>query len=196
MGYALGIDVGTTFSAAAIWRDERVEVVAFETHRLTVPTVLYAEGDEVLFGTSAVTRGNSNPAGVAREFKRRLGDSVPLVLSGAPYAADHLVAMFSRRIVETVTDQLGGPPERVVVTHPANWTRFQLNLLSQALQHVGLSDVEFVSEPEAPRVTSQLQPTSPTASSFSSTTSVVGRSTSRCCVETATPSPMWGKRPA
>ena len=43
MGFALGIDVGTTFTAAAVWRDERVEVVGLEAHRVTVPTVIYTE---------------------------------------------------------------------------------------------------------------------------------------------------------
>ena len=36
MGYSLGIDVGTTFTAAAVWRDERVEVVALEAHRVAL----------------------------------------------------------------------------------------------------------------------------------------------------------------
>jgi actin-like ATPase involved in cell morphogenesis len=149
VGYSLGIDVGTTFTAAAMWRDGRVEVVALETHRVTVPTVVYAAGDEVAFGDAAVGRMTANPAGGAREFKRRLGDSVPLMLSGAPYSADRLVAMFAAWVVRSVTEQFGERPERIVLTHPANWTEFQLHLFRSAVQQAGLDGVEMVSEPQA-----------------------------------------------
>src|SRR4051812_31602802 len=104
MGYALGIDVGTTFSAAAVWRDGRVEVVSFESNSLTVPTVIFSDADGVRFGTVAVMRGASRSEGLAREFKRRLGDSVPIMLSGAPFSADRLVAMFARWMVDRVSD--------------------------------------------------------------------------------------------
>lgn len=149
MPYALGIDVGTTSTAAAIWDGDRVEVAAFEAHRVAVPTVVFADGDHVLFGTAAASRGNAHPTGVAREFKRRFGDSVPLVVSGATYSADHLLALFVRWVVDAVTEQRAGPPARIVVTHPANWTAFQLNLLAQALREVGLLGVALCSEPEA-----------------------------------------------
>jgi actin-like ATPase involved in cell morphogenesis len=149
MGYSLGIDVGTTFTAAAIWRDERVEVVSLESHRVAIPSVIFAAGDEIVFGTTAVSRGSTDPTGAAREFKRRLGDAVPLVLSGAPYSADRLVALFADWVVRSVSEQFGEPPERVVVTHPANWTEFQLHLLTNALNQVGLGDAAHLTEPQA-----------------------------------------------
>jgi actin-like ATPase involved in cell morphogenesis len=149
MPYALGIDVGTTFTAAAAWRENRVEVIALETHRVTVPTVVFAERDELAFGATAVARGAAQPAGIGREFKRRLGDPVPVMLSGAPYSADRLVALFARWVVDTVTEQLGEPPSAVVVTHPANWTDFQLHLLRNSLDQVGLGDSGLLSEPQA-----------------------------------------------
>ena len=149
MAFSLGVDVGTTFTAAAAWRDERVEVVALDVHRVTVPTVVLAEGDELRFGTSAAARSATNPEAVAREFKRRLGDSVPLFLAGAPYSADRLVALFAAWVVDSVSTQLGERPERVTVTHPANWTEFQRNLLSTSLGQVGLGDFDMLSEPQA-----------------------------------------------
>jgi Tol biopolymer transport system component/actin-like ATPase involved in cell morphogenesis len=149
MAISLGIDVGTTFTAAAVWRDERVEVVSLDVHRVTVPTVVFAEGDELRFGTAAAGRAATNPEAVAREFKRRMGDSVPLILAGAPYSADRLVAMFAKWVVDTVSTQFGERPERVTVTHPANWTEFQRNLLSTSLDQVGIGDVDMLSEPQA-----------------------------------------------
>src|SRR6478735_9147551 len=149
MPYALGIDVGTTFTAAAVWRDERVEVVALEAHRVAVPTVIFAPGDEMSFGDSAVNRAASAPDSVAREFKRRLGDPVPVFISGAPYSADRLVALFARWVTDVVSAQLGERPERIAVTHPANWTEFQQHLLSTALVQAGLERVQLLTEPQA-----------------------------------------------
>lgn len=149
MGISIGVDVGTTFTAAAVWRDERVEVVALEAHRVTVPTVIFADGDELRFGTSAAAAAASNPNAVAREFKRRMGDSVPVFLAGAPYSADRLVALFAGWVVDSVASQFGERPERVTVTHPANWTDFQRNLLSTSLGQAGIGEFDLLSEPQA-----------------------------------------------
>ena len=67
-----------------------------------VPTVVFAKGDELAFGDAALLRGQAEPAGLAREFERRFGDAVPLVLSGAPYPAARLVALCIQWVVETV----------------------------------------------------------------------------------------------
>ena len=149
MPYALGIDVGTTFTAAAVWRDERVEVVALEAHRVTVPTVIAVEGDELRYGSGAISRGIANPDAAAREFKRRLGDSVPIFLAGAPYSADRLVALFARWVYDTVVAQTGETPSSVAVTHPANWTEFQRHLLSTALEQAGVPSAALIPEPQA-----------------------------------------------
>ena len=63
MAYSLGVDVGTTFTAAAIVARWRVEVVALGAHRVTVPTVVFADGDDVVFGSAALLRAAPQPAG-------------------------------------------------------------------------------------------------------------------------------------
>ena len=66
MGYGLGIDVGTTFSAAAINRDGIVEILSLATYQVAVPSVIFAEGAVMLFGDSAERRGAVQPDGLAR----------------------------------------------------------------------------------------------------------------------------------
>ena len=107
MAYDLGIDVGTTFTAAAISRDGVVEVVPLTTYSVAVPSVIFAAGDELLFGGAAERRGAAQPQGLAREFKRRVGDPVPLMLSGSPYHADRLTALMAQ-----VGDGHGGRADR------------------------------------------------------------------------------------
>jgi actin-like ATPase involved in cell morphogenesis/streptogramin lyase len=149
MGYSLGVDVGTTFTAAAVAHEGHIEMVSLGTHQLTAPTVVFAAGDEVVFGNAALLRGRAHPAGLAREFKRRVGDPVPLVLSGTPYSAARLVALYAQWVVETVTTQRGEEPQALVMTYPANWTEYQLHLLRQSFDEVGLGETTFLTEPEA-----------------------------------------------
>ncbi len=150
MGYWVGLDVGTTFSAAAVASGDRIEVVGLGRHAAAVPSVLFLREDGTfLVGDAAVRRGLSDPGRVARHFKRRFGDSTPLLLGGSPFSADALVAQMVRFLVGEVTVQEGSPPDGVAVTHPANWGPFKTDLLAQAIRSAGIEHAMLLSEPEA-----------------------------------------------
>ena len=149
MSYGLGIDIGTTFSAAAVQRDGRVDVMALETQRFTVPTVVASDGERLVFGSAAIARTVATPDAAAREFKRRLGDPEPIMVGGRPHLAEELVAAFARWVRDNVAAQCGGPPDQLAVTHPANWTAFQRQLLKGALGEADLGQVVMITEPEA-----------------------------------------------
>ncbi|NMH95695.1 Hsp70 family protein, partial [Pseudonocardia bannensis] len=84
MSYQLGIDLGTTYTAAAVCRssDQRwiePEVVNLGTRTATVPSVLFiAEDGSVVVGEAAERRALTDPDRVVREFKRRVGDPTPV----------------------------------------------------------------------------------------------------------------------
>ena len=62
MGYQLGIDLGTTYTAAAVARDARVEMVTLGNRAPSVPTVIYLrQDDSVLTGDAANRRALSEP---------------------------------------------------------------------------------------------------------------------------------------
>jgi molecular chaperone DnaK (HSP70) len=93
MGYGLGVDLGTTHTAAAVDVDGHVEAVRLGSHRPEIPSLVYLRADgEVLVGEAAQRRGEGDPTRLAREFKRRLGDPVPIMLGGAPFSAHALTA--------------------------------------------------------------------------------------------------------
>lgn len=153
MGYTLGIDLGTTFTAAALVRDGRAEVVALGNHAATIPSMVFLRDDEnVLIGDAAERRGMQEPARLAREFKRRLGDSVPILLERTPFSAERLMAVMLRQIVDDVSARQGGAPDRVAVSHPANWGPFKIDLLRQAVELAGLGAATFITEPVAAAV--------------------------------------------
>jgi molecular chaperone DnaK len=150
VAYFLGIDIGTTYTAAAVWRDGRNDVANLGNRAQSIPSVVLLRDDgTVLVGEAAERRAATEPQRVAREFKRRLGDPTPIIVGGTPYSADALIARVLRWVVDKVTEAEGGPPARVAVSHPANWGSYKLDLLRQAIRIADLDDVVTLSEPEA-----------------------------------------------
>jgi hypothetical protein len=121
---------------------------------MQVPSVVFVRLDgEIVVGEAAEQQGAAEPSRVVREFKRRIGDSVPLVVGGAPFSAQALTARLLAWVVGIATERQGGPPEHVCVTHPANWGPFKRDLLGQAVEMAGLRNVETCTEPEAAAIT-------------------------------------------
>ena len=151
MTYALGIDLGTTFTAAASWRHGRVEVASLGSRTAAVPSVvLVREDGTVLVGEAASRRGLTEPHRVAREFKRRFGDTIPILLGGSPHSAEALTAKLLRAVVDEVGQREGGPPERICLSHPANWGPYKRDLLARTVRLAGLDQpVTYTTEPEA-----------------------------------------------
>nr|MDT0663167.1 Hsp70 family protein [Micromonospora sp. DSM 115978] len=152
--YALGIDLGTTYTAAAVWRAGRAEIAALGSHSAAIPSVVLLRADETfLTGESASRRGLSEPNRVAREFKRRLGDSTPILLGGVPYSAEALMARMLRTAIDEVASREGGEPAAICVSRPANWGPYKMDLMHQAVRLAGVEQpVHFTTEPEAAAV--------------------------------------------
>ena len=153
MGYVLGIDLGTTFSAAATARDGVVEMFTLGNRTAAIPSLVFLLEDEsLLVGEAAERRGFDDPARLAREFKRRVGDETPIMLARTAYSAERLMATVLRRIVDEVTKQEGGPPDHVAIAHPANWGSYKIDLIRQAADLAGLRNATLVTEPFAAAV--------------------------------------------
>ncbi len=152
--YALGIDLGTTFTAAATWRNGHAETQSLGSRAAAIPSVVLLRDDETfLTGEGANRRGLSEPHRVAREFKRRLGDTTPILLGGVPYSAEALMARLLRSVVDEVTSREGGKPASICISHPANWGPYKTDLLRQAIRLAGLEEpVTLTTEPEAAAV--------------------------------------------
>ncbi|GIE03190.1 hypothetical protein Adu01nite_45400 [Paractinoplanes durhamensis] len=151
--YGLGVDLGTTHTAAATNVDGVVETVRLGGRGAEMPSLVFLRSDgEVLVGDTAQRRGEGEPTRLAREFKRRLGDPVPIMLGGTPMSAHALAARLLRHVIATVANGQGGPPSRIVLTHPANWGPYKRELLQQAAQLADLPQVTLRTEPEAAAV--------------------------------------------
>jgi hypothetical protein len=152
LGYCLGVDLGTTYTAAAIVRDDRPEMVMLGSRAAAIPTMVWLADGETLVGEVARRRLQSDPERVAREFKRRVGDAVPIFVDATPRSAESLLALVLRWTIDKVSEQEGGPPDRVVATHPANWGPYRRELFLQTLTLAGVPDATMLPEPEAAAV--------------------------------------------
>ncbi|WP_219416333.1 Hsp70 family protein [Pseudonocardia nigra] len=153
MSYLLGIDVGTTRTAAAIGRSGarpgETEIVNLGDRSSAIPSVLYIGDDGgVLVGEAAERRAVTSPDHVVREFKRRIGDPTPLVVAGRAWAPEDLSANLVRWVVDRVAQREGGPAARVAITHPASWGAHKKDRFGRALAAQGLT-VTFLAEPQA-----------------------------------------------
>lgn len=150
MPYHLGVDLGTTYTAAAIFEGGRATVTDLSSRTATMPSIVFLDTDGTfLVGDAAIRRAATEPARAAQQFKRRFGDTTPLFLGGSPFSADALTAELLKSVIELVTSQQGGPPSSVALTYPANWGGYKLELLEQAIRQANLSDVTTMTEPEA-----------------------------------------------
>jgi molecular chaperone DnaK len=153
--YSIGIDVGTSYTAAAVSRSDGgvfadPEPVVLGARSMATASVVFVGDDgRLLVGDAAERRALSQPERVIREFKRRLGDSVPLIVGEWSHQPEDLAAIMVKWVVDRVADREGGPAAAVGVTHPASWGPYKLALFRQALAHLGLQDVTLLSEPVA-----------------------------------------------
>ncbi|MGH3764219.1 MAG: Hsp70 family protein [Pseudonocardiaceae bacterium] len=150
MRYSLGVDLGTTFVAAATASTDRVKMFTLGDRSVVSPAVVYLRDDGALVtGEAASLRAMTSPDRVSREFKRRLGNPTPVVLGGQPYDVTALLGALLHDVLQKVIETEGDPPERLMLTHPANWGPFRRALFEEVPQYAGLNNPPVVTEPEA-----------------------------------------------
>ncbi|GAB2669261.1 hypothetical protein GCM10027271_31440 [Saccharopolyspora gloriosae] len=148
MRYSVGIDLGTSFTSAAISGPNGTRMVQMSPS-ITVPSVAYpAPGGSLLTGEKAL-HAVSDPKLVARNFKRRLGDPTSLVLGGSGYSPAALMAAQLRDVLATVSTLVGGRPDSVVLTHPAIWGPYRREHFTEVPRLAVVDDFRLLTEPEA-----------------------------------------------
>ncbi len=149
--YSLGVDLGTTYTAAAVSDGTTSRVVSLAHDRYAIPSVVVPPraGSDALVGSSALTVGATEPDRVAREFKRRFGDPTPMIVDGDPWMPEALTGLLLRAVVDRVEAEMGGTASEIVLTHPATWREHRLDLLRDMVNSIGLAKATFITEPVA-----------------------------------------------
>jgi actin-like ATPase involved in cell morphogenesis len=88
---------------------------------------------------------------VAREFKRRIADPVPIYIDGSPYSARRLTAVLLRWVIARTSERIGAAPSELTLTYPANWGAYRRGLLDDVCSMAGVDGlvVTYRTEPEA-----------------------------------------------
>jgi molecular chaperone DnaK len=146
MSYQVGVDLGSTYSAAALCSGAAPEIAGPGF----VPTVLIANPDgSVVVGNDAERRAPADPQRVVRQFIRRIGDGVPILADDVSWPAELFAARFVGAMLDTVAGRMGGPATRVTITHPAGWGTHRVAALRDALAGQGLFGARFLPAPAA-----------------------------------------------
>ncbi|MEU0092601.1 Hsp70 family protein [Kribbella sp. NPDC006257] len=125
-------------------------MVGLGNRALQIPSVLYLQEDgSFLVGEAAERRGLSDPSRVVREFKRRLGDPVPLIVGGTPFSAQVLMAKLLSWVVAAATERRGAEPDEIVLTHPANWGPYRREFFDQIIALADIGPAVTCPEPQA-----------------------------------------------
>ncbi|GAA4257304.1 Hsp70 family protein [Dactylosporangium darangshiense] len=155
MPYALGVDIGESFTSAAVCRRDGSAWTGPLTVRLGARSPSAASLIE-LSPTGALHTGDGVRADEAagtgrilRGFVRRIGDDVPMVVDGRSYRPQDLLAALVRLVVDRLREQEGEACEQVALTHPAGWGPHRLGALFEALREIGLDDVVLLPGPAA-----------------------------------------------
>lgn len=150
MSHSLGIDLGTTFVAAAVAEDGRAEMVALgDTSAVAHAAVHVGEDGSIASGDAAARRAVSDPDRVARDLKRRLGDPTPVVLGGVSFPVTTLLGALLRDVLAGAVEVSRGEPDTVVLTHPAHWGPLQCRALADVAAAADLIRYSTATEPEA-----------------------------------------------
>ncbi len=151
--WILGIDIGTTFCAAAgRSADGRAEVIEIGGQRRIPSVIVLDEQGQIVVGQSAENLAAANPSRAVRAPKSRIGDPAPIVIGGRLYESVELVAALLRHLYDGAVAQRGSAPAEVRLTHPAIWGRPRIEQLRAAAERAGVPQPVLVSEPVAAAV--------------------------------------------
>ena len=150
MTKAIGIDLGTTYSVAAIIEDGRAKVVKNAEGQNLTPSVLAvtARGHR-LVGSVAKRQGAANPERTVSSIKREMGTDHRVSLNGRSYSPQEVSAFILRKIKRDVEDYLGEDVKKAVITVPAYFNDGQRQATKEAGIMAGLDVMRIINEPTA-----------------------------------------------
>ncbi len=146
----IGIDLGTTNSLAACWRDGRLELIPGEDGNVLFPSAVgYVEGEGFLVGTAAKERLLTHPGDTVASFKCFMGTAKEYSLGGRTYTPMELSAMVLERLRRNAERVLQEEIEEAIVTVPAYFNDKQRSDTKKAAQVAGLKVERLINEPSA-----------------------------------------------
>jgi len=150
----IGIDLGTSNSAAAVLRGGRPVIIpsaeGVSLGGKAFPSYVAATADgQILVGEPARRQAAVNPEGTATAFKRKMGQRMTVTLRDKSFSPEQLSAFLLQKIKRDAEAFLGEPVDKAVVTVPAYFDDNQRAATKDACRIAGLEVQRLVNEPTA-----------------------------------------------
>jgi molecular chaperone DnaK len=155
MSKIIGIDLGTSNSAAAILEGGRPAIIPSAEGTTTgggkaFPSyVAFTKDGQLIVGEPARRQAISNPEGTVTAFKRKMGTDFHYKLHGKEYTPQQLSAYLLQKIKRDAEAFLGEKIEKAVITVPAYFNDNQRQATKDAGAIAGLEVVRIINEPTA-----------------------------------------------
>lgn len=170
----MGIDLGTTFSCVALWKNGKAEVVRNESGNRTTPSYVAFTKNEILIGEKAQEQAEMNPENTIYDVKRLIGQTYnakdiasfdfpftviekhnkPAIVVESfgkveTFWPEEISAMLLRKLKKDVEDLVKAPVNKAIITVPAHFNFLQREATKNAGILAGLDVLYIMSEPNA-----------------------------------------------
>lgn len=154
MGKIIGIDLGTSNSAAAYLEGGRPKIIpsseGITQYGKAFPSyVAFTREGKRIIGEPARRQAVSNPEGTITAFKRKMGTDHKYKIHTKEYRPQELSAFLLQKIKKDAEEHLGESVDKAVITVPAYFNDNQRQATKDAGEIAGLEVVRLVNEPTA-----------------------------------------------
>jgi len=150
----LGIDLGTTNSAAAIFEGGHATVIPSAegptmAGKMFPSVVAFTKDGQLLIGEPAKRQATTNPEGTIFEIKRKMGTNYQANVFGKQYTPQQISAFILQKIKKDTETYLGGTIRKAVITVPAHFDDNQRQATKDAGEIAGFEVMRIINEPTA-----------------------------------------------
>lgn len=150
----IGIDLGTTNSAAAIFEGGRATVVPSAegptmAGKMFPSVVAFTKEGQLLIGEPAKRQTTANPEGTIYEIKRKMGTDYKVTIAGKEYTPQQVSAFILQKIKKDAETFLASSISKAVITVPAHFNDNQRQATKDAGEIAGFEVMRIINEPTA-----------------------------------------------
>ncbi len=150
----IGIDLGTTNSAAAMMEAGRPVVIPSAegqtaAGKMFPSVVAFTKEGQLLVGEPAKRQAATNPEGTIFEVKRKMGTDQKVTAYGKQYTPQQVSSFILQKIKQDAETFLGRPVKKAVITVPAHFNDNQRQATKDAGEIAGLEVDRIINEPTA-----------------------------------------------
>ena len=155
MAKVIGIDLGTSNSAAAVMEGGRPVIIpsaegaGVASGKAFPSYVAFTKDGQKLVGEPARRQAAINPEGTIQAAKRKMGTDYKFKVFGSEYTPQQVSAFILQKIKQDAESYLGDKVEEAVITCPAYFDDNQRTATKDAGEIAGLKVLRIINEPTA-----------------------------------------------